>query len=228
MSTTSPLAKKLIQLVHVGKGKMGLDEETYRQMLRTATTTEKCAGIDSCGRMTVPQLEAVLEHMASRGFKPTSKKGHGKRPHNADTKHRQELLKIEALLTDAGKPWAYAEGMLRHMTRGRKEALAFADGRELVAIIAALHNAAVKRLSAALEAVFGPTWCDVAGRLALQLFDDDSGKSIDSYPVAMSRVLRWWQGEIEAACHWPVVDKPGVHCCSGCVQRHVARSSAAS
>jgi phage gp16-like protein len=53
---------KLIQLIHVGKSKMGLDDDSYTALL------EGVAGKSSCTDMTVRQLEAVLRAMRRNGF----------------------------------------------------------------------------------------------------------------------------------------------------------------
>lgn len=59
--------RRLKQLIHIGKGQLGMDDETYRTML---------VGLglpNSTAAMTVPQLEVVLEHMKRSGFKVRSK-----------------------------------------------------------------------------------------------------------------------------------------------------------
>ena len=53
---------KLIQLVHIGKQKMGLTEDAYRAFL------DGIAGKNSCAAMTVRQLEAALRAMRRHGF----------------------------------------------------------------------------------------------------------------------------------------------------------------
>ena len=54
--------KRLIQLVHIGKGKMELADDAYRAFLEGAT------GKTSCADMTVRQLESVLRAMRKHGF----------------------------------------------------------------------------------------------------------------------------------------------------------------
>jgi len=53
----APYKGKMIQLIHVAKGKLGLDDATYRAILehRTGKTSSK--------DMSMSELEAVLEHM---------------------------------------------------------------------------------------------------------------------------------------------------------------------
>jgi phage gp16-like protein len=54
--------KKLIQLIHIGKGKMGLTDDAYRAFLEGIT------GKQSCADMTERQLAAVLRAMRKNGF----------------------------------------------------------------------------------------------------------------------------------------------------------------
>lgn len=56
---------QLIQLIHVAKRELRLDEETYRTALRAATAGKA----DSTGDMDVPALMKALEHMKRAGFK---------------------------------------------------------------------------------------------------------------------------------------------------------------
>lgn len=58
---------KLIQLIHIGKSKLGLDDELYREVLENTT------GKNSSKAMTVEQLEAVLDRMKQLGFDIESK-----------------------------------------------------------------------------------------------------------------------------------------------------------
>jgi len=53
---------KLIRLVHIGKSKMGLTDDTYRAFIDGIT------GKISCVEMTVRQLESVLRAMRKHGF----------------------------------------------------------------------------------------------------------------------------------------------------------------
>lgn len=58
---------KLIQLIHVGKSKLGLDDDLYREVLESTT------GKTSSKLLTVPQLESVLDRMKQLGFEVESK-----------------------------------------------------------------------------------------------------------------------------------------------------------
>lgn len=213
-SGADPRRKAELAAIHCLKRDLKLDDELYRDVLHQVAGVRSSAGLDARGRA------ALIEHL--KGKLPGAAERYPGRPHNADAENRAELTKIEALLTDADKPWAYAEKMLKHMSKGRKLRLEFASPAELAAIIAALHKAAVKRLSAEMAAAFGETWGDTASLVAALLFNfDGMHRSIESYPEIMSQVLRWWRGELQAACDWPV-QRESARCCGGCVQRLVA------
>ncbi|EMW9315002.1 regulatory protein GemA [Salmonella enterica] len=59
----------LIKTIHIGKKELGLDTDTYRQMLLSAT------GVNSAGAMNMAQLTKTLAAMKAKGFvvKPASK-----------------------------------------------------------------------------------------------------------------------------------------------------------
>lgn len=52
----------LIKAIHTGQRVLGLDDATYRDMVRNAVGRESCAGLS------VPQLRRVLDVMRSRGL----------------------------------------------------------------------------------------------------------------------------------------------------------------
>jgi len=58
---------KLIQLIHVGKTQLGLDDELYREVI------ESCTGKTSSKLLSIPQLESVLTRMKQLGFQVESK-----------------------------------------------------------------------------------------------------------------------------------------------------------
>jgi len=78
MATVSERTR-LIQKIHVAKRELGLDDETYRAVIRMATGNRQ----ESSGTCTEQQLQAVLAHMKSRGFKVRHT---SKTPRTADEK----------------------------------------------------------------------------------------------------------------------------------------------
>lgn len=117
---------KLIQLIHVAKRELSLDDSTYRAVIKNST------GKESSKDCTTPQLRKVLDALKTKGFSVTPKQ-----PKPDVVNLNQPMLdKIGALLADGGYPWAYADGIAKNMFG--KEKLRFCTGKELHAIIAAL------------------------------------------------------------------------------------------
>jgi phage gp16-like protein len=83
-------------------------------------------------------LDKVLAHLRRAGFKGKPGPGnHPGRPHNIGSPQRGPLLKkVEALLADASRPWAYADGMAKTMFGIEKVALC--DEHQLHRLVAAL------------------------------------------------------------------------------------------
>jgi len=58
---------RYIQLIHIGKSRLNLDDETYRSILMGCTQKNSCKG------MSEQELERVLMRLKDMGFKPISK-----------------------------------------------------------------------------------------------------------------------------------------------------------
>lgn len=67
MTLKSDSKPRLIQLIHVAKGQLGMDDDTYRHLL--CETTKK----ESTRDMTISQLERVISALKERGFVVKSK-----------------------------------------------------------------------------------------------------------------------------------------------------------
>lgn len=79
---------KLIQLIHIAKSQLGLDDDTYRAALLGAS------GKTSCSQMSVPELNKVLEHFKKAGFKTKAKR---RLSPKSDPKQFGEINKIRAI-----------------------------------------------------------------------------------------------------------------------------------
>jgi phage gp16-like protein len=104
--------------IHIAKKQLGLDDETYREMLL------QVAGVASAADLSAAMRLRVLAHMHRAGFRdrrgkrPARKAGYPGRPRNMDHGSRAaQLQKIEALLTVGGKPWAYANAMAQRICK---------------------------------------------------------------------------------------------------------------
>lgn len=127
---------KLIAVIHVGKKELGLDDDTYRDMLEHVT------GKRSAKDLKIVELNKVIRELENKGFKHESKRSFGTKPDVASPK--EPLIgKIEALLADKKLHWNYAVGMAKKMFG--KEKLEFCTKSELHRIAAALEYDAKRR-----------------------------------------------------------------------------------
>ena len=66
--TAEQLRKAELAKIHIAKEQLGLDDDTYRDMLFTIGRVRSAADLDWTGR------QKVLEHLRSRGFKGNGRK----------------------------------------------------------------------------------------------------------------------------------------------------------
>lgn len=90
--------------IHVAKKQLALDDETYRDMLWAVGRVRSAGELDQSGR------SAVIEHMRARGAKPAG----NRRPKPALSKAKL-IAKIRAMLIEADRTDAYADGMAKKM-----------------------------------------------------------------------------------------------------------------
>jgi len=83
--------QRLIRLIHVGRRDLAMDDDTYRAMLRNLELP------DSAAKMTVPQLDRVLERMKRSGFKVRSKGKSARASSSRPLAQDPESKKIRAL-----------------------------------------------------------------------------------------------------------------------------------
>lgn len=96
--------KKLIKLIHVAKGKLGLTETEFEDLKLSVT------GKESCAKMDISELKKTYDRFRTLGFKAQS----WKKP--KPIKEKEPLRKkIGALLADMNLPWSYADGIARKM-----------------------------------------------------------------------------------------------------------------
>lgn len=129
--------RPLIAKIKIAQKELGMADEAYRAMLMRVT------GKDSCAKLAMSELEAVLAELKSKGFTP--RKSAGRRPNRRDSADPM-MRKIEALLLDNGWSWNYAHGTARKMFKvDRVEWLSDGNMHKLVA---ALQIAANRRKKA--------------------------------------------------------------------------------
>lgn len=124
-SRTSELAK-----IHIAKKQLGLDDDTYRDMLWTVARVRSSSELDHAGRKT------VLDHLKARGFNSQTK------PSVSNIK-KPLIGKISALLADMKLPWTYADAVAKQMYK--RDRLQWCDAAQLRGVIAALVKLQTKR-----------------------------------------------------------------------------------
>ena len=102
------MKKAQLAKVHIAKQQLGMDDDSYRALLA------RVAGVKSAKDLNPRQMGAVLAELERLGFKPKSTRQGRSKPNPA--KSRVSVMnKIEALLAEAKRPWAYADSMALHM-----------------------------------------------------------------------------------------------------------------
>lgn len=155
--------------IHMGKAELGMDDDTYRAMLFAQAGVHSAKDLDATGR------NKVLMYLRANGAKferrsataPARPAGAPSRtltkadllkgrPANPPEHLVPQLGKIEALLADAGRPWAYVNGMCRRMFK--IERIEFCHADHLQDLIAALVIDQARRAKrAAADAAAAPT-----------------------------------------------------------------------
>ncbi|MDL2275820.1 regulatory protein GemA [Desulfosarcina sp. OttesenSCG-928-G10] len=120
--------------IHIAKKELGMDEATYREMLKAV------GGKESAKDLTIVGRRAVIAHLIKSGAKIGKPKKYGKRPNNIGKSNigRSGMLKkIEALLTVGGRPWEYADALAKRICK--VDSITFVPENELYKIITALR-----------------------------------------------------------------------------------------
>jgi phage gp16-like protein len=127
--TADQLRKSELAQIHIAKVQLGLDDDAYRAILTQVT------GKTSSKDLTWQGRKALLDHFKKIGFKVKSKPAGRTKP--VVVKDRAALIsKIEAQLAEAGRPWAYADGMAKRICKVDK--IDWCEPGQLTKIIAAL------------------------------------------------------------------------------------------
>ena len=122
--------KKLIAKVKIAQQQLGLDDDTYRDLL------EGAVGKRSAAKMDEKELTTVIEVMKSKGFQDQSSGHEADKPDVTEAK-KALVGKIEALLADGNKPWRYAEAMAERMFNRKR--IQWLNTDQLHRLVAALQ-----------------------------------------------------------------------------------------
>ena len=203
MTPAEVARKRDLGRIHILKDQLGLDRDQYEAVLALVCGEQ----VESSTQLDAPGRLKLIRHLeAHRARQQPAYPG---KPHNTEAKARKEITKIQALLTDAGRPWTYAQSILVRMTKGKKTRIEFASFGELNALISALEVEARKRLVAALHAELQRQSLDWPYAVAASVLMFGLGVKADltKYSEPMSKTLRWLRGDLVPApfCTWPPV-----------------------
>lgn len=136
--TADPRRAKLIQLIHVGKAKLGLDRDDYEALLFGAT------GKRSSADMTLSELRSVLAGMRAAGFAGAEGKRLPARPGEAPLCSDEQIYYIKGLWELASR--TKTEAALNKFVKriAHVDDIRFLDGRAAQRVTLALRDIARK------------------------------------------------------------------------------------
>lgn len=122
---------RLMAKIHIAKAQLGMDDDAYRALLA------RVAGVRSAKDLGPRQIGAVLREFERLGFQPKPAAKAKSRAKPNPSEERQALIdKIGAQLTEAGRPWGYADAMSVRMFQ--VERVEWCDPDQLRRVVAAL------------------------------------------------------------------------------------------
>lgn len=129
--------QRILGTIHAGAKKLGLDDATYRDLVERVSR-EHGPAQRSAGKCDQRQLDAIVRELRRLG---------GIQPRQWPDKPKGALSpmlsKVEALLADAKRPWAYAHATAKHMYG--VDRLEFLNQAQLHRLVAALQIDANRR-----------------------------------------------------------------------------------
>ncbi|MDX8389171.1 MAG: regulatory protein GemA [Mariprofundaceae bacterium] len=138
MSNKSPADYKRAELakIHIAAKALGLDRDTYEDILYAVCKVRSSAKLDSTGRF------KLLKHFESIGWKSKPVRKYGRKP--SVTADKTALNnKLEALLADNKLPWSYADAMAKRMFKVDK--IIWLSATQLHKLVAALQISANRK-----------------------------------------------------------------------------------
>jgi phage gp16-like protein len=122
-----------IQLIHIAKQQLGLDEATYRDMLWSVARVKSSTALDFAGR------KKVLDHLKACGFKVAAKVNEWAFIDAATADRKPLLRKICAVCRSMKVGKAYAEGAAKRQS-GVDRKLEMMDEGQLWMLAGVLEN----------------------------------------------------------------------------------------
>lgn len=172
----------MIQLIHVAKRDLQLDDQTYQAILQQYGTSSSSADLS------IPTLEKVLEHMKRAGFKVRSSKTKSKPEKSRAMAQDGESRKIRALwlfMHDLGIVRDASEKALASYVRRltRVEALQWLSDEQTLLVIESLKKWAMRFLPQIVrervQAVLALPLSDADQMCIIGLFNSAQGRGFD-------------------------------------------------
>ncbi|AKH39406.1 MULTISPECIES: gp16 family protein [Nitrosomonas] len=137
-NTTDQKRKRELAQIHIAKIQLGLDDDTYRDILWNIAQVRSSRDLNQASR------KRVLEHLTAKGWqkKKPARAQQGKSPTTAIGK-APLMSKIGALLTEMQLPWTYANGISQQMFK--VERVDWCTPQQLHKLVAALTYKAQKQ-----------------------------------------------------------------------------------
>jgi hypothetical protein len=146
-----PIRPKQIQMIHIAKGQLGLDDDTYRDVLHGMF------GVASSKELTAVQADELLDEFNARGFTISSRQPRpSRRPKGRNVVHLASQAEIDKLNAVAALiRWQYADGLQRFLERR----LGIKEGKVRTAREAYLAIEALKKMfEGGMVKAHGPQW----------------------------------------------------------------------
>lgn len=107
-----PIRPKQIQLVKMAQKQLGLDDETYRDLL------EDLFRVRSCTDLSAAQGDRLIDQLKLKGFVIVSRHPRPRRPKGKNVVHLASRAEIDKLNAVAGLiKWKYSDGLQRFLER---------------------------------------------------------------------------------------------------------------
>ncbi|MGH8037042.1 MAG: phage protein GemA/Gp16 family protein [Stenotrophomonas sp.] len=138
---------RVLAAIHAGAKKLGLPEDVYRDLVQRVSA-EHGEAVRSAAKCSPQQLSAIANELRRLGGMPAKRDNAAEqwagRP-KGDLS--PQLAKVEALLTDAHRPWAYVHSMATRMFKVTR--IEWCNKDQLQKVIAALQYDANRHSSKA-------------------------------------------------------------------------------